>query len=200
MENGRVEAGGGAANDELLVDGAQRIVAARGAAEEAHVAVGPETPVAEPDAAKVVLERQRVGGGIARGKGAQLRGSALVGVDGEDPLAARLRPRELVLAGEVVERPLEEPRSRSLRDLARPVARAAIHHQDLVAEAAHRSDAVGQVALLVLRDDGGGEPRHRSDLSLAMNAVVEWSLGSPAITVRPPQLATSARSGTLSGV
>src|SRR5256885_10374522 len=85
-------------------------------------------------------------------------------------------------------------------DLPRAVARAAIHHQDLVAEALQRRDAVRQIALLVLRDDGRRQPRHKSVFSLAIRSVVEWSLGSPATMVRPPKLVTSSRSGTVSAV
>src|SRR6267142_6058731 len=200
MENGRVEAGDGPLDDQLLVDRPFRIVPAGLAPEEAHVTVGPEASVAEPDAAVVVLEGQRIGRGAARGHGAQLGRGALVGVDGEDPVAARLGAGELVLAGEVVEGPPQHARLEVGGDLRGPVARPAIHHQDLVAKALQGGDAVRQVALLVQSDDGCGEPRHGSVLSRATRSVVEWSLGSPATSVRPPKLATSSRSGTDSGV
>src|SRR5882724_8230069 len=47
MENGRVEAGDGPLDDQLLVDRPLRIIPAGLASEEAHVAVGPEASVAE---------------------------------------------------------------------------------------------------------------------------------------------------------
>jgi len=91
-----------------------------------------------------------------------------------------------LLACEVVEGPAQHPRAQVLRQLGRAIARTAIHEQDLVAEAAQRADALRQVPLLVLRDDGRGEARHNRVLSRARKSVVEWSFGSPATSVRPP--------------
>jgi len=142
VQDRRVEAADRTVHDQLLVDGAAGVVPAGLAPEQAHVAIGPEAAVAEPDAAKVVPERQRVGRGAAEGRAAQLGRGPLVGVDGEHPFAARLHSRELVLASEVVEGPIQHARAERGGDLPGAVARAAIHHQDLVAEALQRRDTV----------------------------------------------------------
>src|SRR5438067_3820524 len=199
VDDGRVQPPHPALDEELLVHAALRIVAARVAAEEPDMAIRPEAAVPQPDAVEVVLEGQRIGGEGAVGLHAgQLRRGALVGIDREHPLSARLRAGELMLPGEVIEGPAQHARARFRGQLGGAIARAAVDHQHLAAEPAHRGNAGADLALLVLRDD------RRRDQSRALSrdkrSVVEWSLGSPAITVRPPQEATRSRSGTLSSV
>ena len=129
-------------------------------------------------------------------KEAAAGGLLIVGVDGEDPVAARLGPRELVLPGEIVEGPLHHAGAQPRGHLARPVARPAVDHQHLVAEP-ERLDAPADALRLVLRQHGGGEAQgHECSRMRAIRSLVEWSLGSPTITVRPPSRATSSRSGT----
>jgi hypothetical protein len=209
----------------LFVDAARRIEADLLAQVEAQVAIGGEAAVAQADAAEVVLEgdgerelRERVGRRVGDGAhlGGELGARALVGVEREHPAAARGVGGELVLSGEVVEGPLDEAGSAGARDLPGAIARAAIDHQHLVAEA-ERGEAVGQARLFILRDhrrreaDGArGAPSRRAlpvwlvhsrdpeERNSSASALVEWSLGSPQITVRPPNDSTSARSGTLS--
>ena len=104
------------------MDGARWIVAAGVAAEEPHVAVGPETAVLQPDAAKVVLEGERKGRVAGVREARDLRRRALVGVDGQDPIAAGFAAGELMLAGKVVERPFENARAGFGGELARAIS------------------------------------------------------------------------------
>src|SRR5207302_2463239 len=190
-------------DEELLVDRPRRVVPAARFPEEPHVAIGPQPAVPEPDAAEVVLERQRVRAGASSLRPGsslgELRRGALVGIDGEDPFAAGLRARELVLAREVVERARYDAGAESRRHLTAGVARAAVDHQHLVAEASDRLDAGADSLRLVLRHHRGGE-RHDSSRMRAITSVVECSFPSPAMAVRPPSRATRSRSGTDSSV
>ena len=64
------------------------------------------------------------------------RGDPLVGVDDQQPLAARLLDRRVLVLGEVLERLDPHAVGMAPRDLLGPVGRAGVHHHhDLVAEA-----------------------------------------------------------------
>src|SRR5690606_2915856 len=115
-----------------------------------------QVPRATPDG--VACER-RVGGQRRPDRLAQRRGAALVGVEAQHPVAARLLERELLLGH--VARPVahDHPARVLARDLHRAVAAARIDHDDLVAEG-HALQARGDAVGLVAADHDGGEPGH----------------------------------------
>jgi hypothetical protein len=91
---------------------------------------------------------------------AQRVGDALVGVDAHDPFVLRGADRELLLrdvAGPVA---LDHARSERCGELARPVRRVRVDHEDLVAER-ERAQALAEPVLLVHRDDAGADRRSR---------------------------------------
>ena len=200
MQDGRFEPLDGALDDQFLVHRTGEIVAAEILPEEPQVEVGMESAVAQPDPAEMVAEGQGVRRGAPLEGGArragQVVGGPLVGVEAQDAGAPRFAAGELVLAGEVVEGPRDDARSRLLRDAHRRVARAAVDDQHFVAESAHRGDAGRDPLLLVLGHHHRGEAQRRSSRMRERTSVVEWSFGSPAMAVRPPRRATTSPSGT----
>jgi hypothetical protein len=91
-------------------------------------------------------------------RGAVPRGQALVGVDVEDPVAARGVQRGVARGREVVGPAVIDQAGAVLeRDRARPVDRTGVRDDDLVDASGERREAAREEALLVADDERGGD-------------------------------------------
>ncbi len=103
--------------------------------------------------------------GPAHGPGGARR-DALVGVELQDPVARRVLERQVPRGGEVVvPGAVVHPRTVSEGDLPGRIRGAGVHEHDLVDEAPHRGEAVGEHPLLVSRDHAQRELGHGQSLS-----------------------------------
>ena len=135
--------------------------AAAAAVEQAQHAVGIGIAVAQeaPEVvrqpgeaiARDVLEAQRAFGLDA---GAQGVVHAFVGVQAQHPVEAGLFDRELLLAAEALEGPLEDAGAGLAGDGDGGVGRTRVHHHDFIAEG-QRRQAVGQAIGFIEGDNAG---------------------------------------------
>ncbi len=96
----------------------------------------------------VLLEREDFG--------LQRLAQGFVGVEGQDPVVRRLLGRPVFLSSVSAPAGFDHPRAQVLRQFHGAVGGAAVEDQDFVA-AAEALDRPRDVALLVDRDDGGGD-------------------------------------------
>src|SRR5262249_29802149 len=148
-----------------LVHGALDETAAA-APEEAQLPVGPEAAVPDPLPTEEVAPRHAIA--VVRPVGiehaedllAQLGGHLLIGVEREDPVAARLGQTEVLLRREAGPGPRDHVVGELARDLHGLVVGERVDHDDLV-RPGHALETGAQALLLVQRDHHDREPAGR---------------------------------------
>ena len=143
------------------------------AAESQIVAVAEQPALAVAREAGLGAEQHRARDDVRVGeqrleRDAVPRGQALVGVDVEDPVAARGVQRDVARGREVVGPAVLDQACAVLeRDRARPVGRPGVRDDDLVDASGERREAAGEEALLVADDERGGDSGADGSATLA---------------------------------
>ena len=164
-------------------------------AEERAVGRPPERrtpPPAHQPRADIVVDRDEVPCGGRTGDnppdlGREIRGNPLVGIDFENPIAATdvdpgMATRSFPFPGT-----FDEPPGESVGDLAGPISAAIEDDDDLVGKG-QTSEAFGQLALLVVDNDKGGEAGSALSIhaaALATERHKRQAAASAASTERP---------------
>ena len=121
---------------------------------------GAPAPAHQP-LADIIVDRDQVPGGRRAGDdradfGGEFRAYPLVGVDFENPVAAAGGDPGVAARPFPLPSPFDDAVGEPAGDLARPVGAAVEQDDDLVGKA-QTGEAVGELRLLVMRDDEGGE-------------------------------------------